>query len=74
MNLDPMGINFLNHRHEEFIELQATLDEINKSYRQKCLIFHPDRHLNPAEKKDAEIFFLKLRKAYESKSFFHLKL
>ncbi|MCP9261781.1 DNaJ domain (Prokaryotic heat shock protein) [Dirofilaria immitis] len=22
----------------------ATLDEINRSYRQKCLIFHPDRH------------------------------
>uniref|UniRef100_A0A915PDE1 J domain-containing protein n=1 Tax=Setaria digitata TaxID=48799 RepID=A0A915PDE1_9BILA len=43
----------------------ATLDEINKSYRQKCLIFHPDRHRDPNEKKDAEIFFLKLRKAHE---------
>ncbi|VDN92338.1 unnamed protein product [Brugia pahangi] len=44
----------------------ATLDEINKSYRQKCLIFHPDRHLHPDHKKDAENFFFKLRKAHES--------
>ncbi|KAL3994706.1 hypothetical protein ACH3XW_22800 [Acanthocheilonema viteae] len=46
----------------------ATVDEINKSYRQKCLIFHPDRHPDLAEKKEAENFFLKLRKAYETLS------
>ncbi|VDK66845.1 unnamed protein product [Onchocerca ochengi] len=46
----------------------ATLDEINKSYRQKCLMFHPDRHRDPDEKKDAENFFFKLRKAHETLS------
>lgn len=45
----------------------ATQDEINKSYRQKCLIFHPDRH-HDQDKREAEKFFVKLRKAYETLS------
>ncbi|VDN06243.1 unnamed protein product [Thelazia callipaeda] len=47
---------------------EATIDEINKSYRQRCLIFHPDRHSDPKEKGNAEKFFLKLRRAYETLS------
>lgn len=67
-------VDLLTNRNEIIIGFQATLDEINKSYRQKCLIFHPDRHLDPDEKKIAENFFLKLRKAHESKFFFYLNL
>ncbi|CAG9530647.1 unnamed protein product [Cercopithifilaria johnstoni] len=50
------------------VSRDATVDEINKSYRQKCLMFHPDRHLDSVEKKDAENFFFKLRKAHETLS------
>ncbi|VDK19704.1 unnamed protein product [Anisakis simplex] len=44
----------------------ASLDEINKAYRQKCKIFHPDRHMDLEEKREAEKYFVKLRKAHES--------
>uniref|UniRef100_A0A0M3II70 J domain-containing protein n=1 Tax=Ascaris lumbricoides TaxID=6252 RepID=A0A0M3II70_ASCLU len=44
----------------------ATIDDINKAYRQKCKIFHPDRHINLEDKREAEKFFVKLRRAHES--------
>lgn len=46
----------------------ASLDDINRAYRQKCKIFHPDRHINDDNKKKAEKYFVLLRKAYETLS------
>lgn len=46
---------------------QATNQEINKAFRQMSKIFHPDKHLDPAKKKQAEIFFNKIKNAHESK-------
>ena len=33
-------------------------------------IFHPDRHHDPEKKKQADIFFNKIKNAYESKIYF----
>ncbi|KJH42368.1 DnaJ domain protein [Dictyocaulus viviparus] len=42
----------------------ATEDEINKAYRKRCLIFHPDRHTED-DRKEAEKIFVQLRRAHE---------
>ncbi|KAK6049859.1 DnaJ domain protein, partial [Cooperia oncophora] len=44
----------------------ATEDEINKAYRKRCLIFHPDRHNDEDDKKEAEKIFVQLRRAHET--------
>uniref|UniRef100_A0A914CR02 J domain-containing protein n=1 Tax=Acrobeloides nanus TaxID=290746 RepID=A0A914CR02_9BILA len=45
---------------------KATIDEINKAYKQRSLIFHPDRHTSESDKKEAEKIFVHLRNAYET--------
>jgi len=50
------------------LSFQATSEEINKAYKTRSLIFHPDRHTDEQTKKDAEKIFVKLRKAHESES------
>lgn len=44
----------------------ATEDEINKAYRKRCLIFHPDRHAEEDDRKEAEKIFVQLRRAHET--------
>ncbi|CAJ0606710.1 unnamed protein product [Cylicocyclus nassatus] len=44
----------------------ASEDEINKAYRRRCLIFHPDRHNDEEQKKEAEKIFVQLRRAHET--------
>ncbi|KAE9416869.1 hypothetical protein Angca_006542, partial [Angiostrongylus cantonensis] len=44
----------------------ATVDEINKAYRKRCLIFHPDRHSEEEDRKEAEKIFVQLRRAHET--------
>ncbi|KAK6734253.1 hypothetical protein RB195_017807 [Necator americanus] len=44
----------------------ATEEEINKAYRRRCLIFHPDRHNDEDDKKEAEKIFVQLRRAHET--------
>ncbi|WKX96449.1 hypothetical protein Q1695_012692 [Nippostrongylus brasiliensis] len=44
----------------------ATEEEINKAYRRRCLIFHPDRHSEDDDKKEAEKIFVQLRRAHET--------
>ena len=48
--------------------MQATAEDINKAYRKRCLTFHPDRHTDENDKRDAEKIFVNLRRAHESKS------
>jgi DnaJ family protein C protein 11 len=44
----------------------ATSDDVNKAYKHRCLIFHPDRHMDENDKKEAEKIFVTLRRAHET--------
>ncbi|KAL1116760.1 hypothetical protein AAG570_005232, partial [Ranatra chinensis] len=43
----------------------ALNDEITNAYRRLSRLYHPDKHVDPARKKEAEIMFNKTKKAYE---------
>ncbi|XP_061197810.1 dnaJ homolog subfamily C member 11-like [Saccostrea echinata] len=47
------------------VDRKATNQEINKAFRRMSKIFHPDKHLDAVKKKQAEIFFNKIKNAYE---------
>jgi DnaJ family protein C protein 11 len=47
------------------IPRDATNEEINNAYRRNSRLYHPDKHLDPDRKKEAEILFNKTKKAYE---------
>ncbi|XP_022337606.1 dnaJ homolog subfamily C member 11-like [Crassostrea virginica] len=47
------------------VDKKATNQEISKAYRRMSKIFHPDRHHDPEKKKQADIFFNKIKNAYE---------
>nr|CAD7431486.1 unnamed protein product [Timema monikensis] len=47
------------------VSRNATADEINNAYRRMSRLYHPDKHLEPLKKKEAEILFNKTKKAYE---------
>ncbi|XP_077998628.1 dnaJ homolog subfamily C member 11-like [Glandiceps talaboti] len=44
---------------------EATNDELKIAYRRACMIYHPDKHQDPAKKDAAEKLFSKIQKAYE---------
>jgi len=44
----------------------ASIEDINKAYKARCLLFHPDRHTDEQSKKDAEKVFVVLRRAHET--------
>ncbi|KAG5463197.1 MAG: hypothetical protein BJ554DRAFT_1093, partial [Olpidium bornovanus] len=44
---------------------QATEDEIKESYKRLCRTFHPDKHVDPDDKKAAERKFQIIQRAYE---------
>ncbi|GMR37917.1 hypothetical protein PMAYCL1PPCAC_08112, partial [Pristionchus mayeri] len=44
----------------------ASNDDITKAYRKRCLIFHPDRHTDEADKLAAEKIFVQLKRAHET--------
>lgn len=46
---------------------QATREEITNSFRRLSRLYHPDKHTDPQNKKEAEVMFNKTKKAYESK-------
>lgn len=45
--------------------INASQEDITNSYRRLSKLFHPDKHLDPKKKKDAEILFNKTKVAYE---------
>ncbi|KAJ9599175.1 hypothetical protein L9F63_010352 [Diploptera punctata] len=51
----------------------ATNEEISNAYRRLSRLYHPDKHLDPVQKKEAEILFNKTKKAYEVLSDGHLR-
>uniref|UniRef100_A0A183BMT1 J domain-containing protein n=1 Tax=Globodera pallida TaxID=36090 RepID=A0A183BMT1_GLOPA len=46
----------------------ATTEEIHKAYKQRCLIFHPDKHLNLdiPDRKEADKIFAELQRAHKT--------
>lgn len=48
---------------------QATDEDIGNAYRRLSRLYHPDKHMNPDRKKEAEILFGKTKKAYEGEVF-----
>uniref|UniRef100_A0A224XKU7 Putative molecular chaperone dnaj superfamily protein n=1 Tax=Panstrongylus lignarius TaxID=156445 RepID=A0A224XKU7_9HEMI len=44
---------------------EATTEEITNAYRRMSRAYHPDKHLDPVHKKEAELIFNKTKKAYE---------
>ncbi|XP_063695927.1 dnaJ homolog subfamily C member 11 [Culicoides brevitarsis] len=47
------------------VSREASAEEINQAYRNFSRQFHPDKHQNPEDKKNAEILFNRIKKAYE---------
>ena len=44
---------------------QASSEDITQAYRRLSRLYHPDKHLHPERKKEAEALFSKTKKAYE---------
>ncbi|PSN53871.1 hypothetical protein C0J52_02423 [Blattella germanica] len=47
------------------ISRDASNEEINNAYRRLSRLYHPDKHVDPLQKKEAEILFNKTKRAYE---------
>ncbi|XP_066901792.1 dnaJ homolog subfamily C member 11 isoform X1 [Halyomorpha halys] len=47
------------------VSRNAPTDEITNAYRRLSRLYHPDKHVDPASKREAEIIFNKTKKAYE---------
>lgn len=47
------------------VSRNAANDEISNAYRRLSRLYHPDKHVDPHRKKEAEILFNKTKKAYE---------
>ncbi|XP_014218733.1 dnaJ homolog subfamily C member 11 isoform X2 [Copidosoma floridanum] len=55
------------------IPRDAKPEEISNAYKRNSRLYHPDKHTDPALKKDAEILFNKTNKAYQVLSDPHKK-
>ncbi|XP_031556851.1 dnaJ homolog subfamily C member 11-like [Actinia tenebrosa] len=47
------------------VRKQATDEELRSAYRRMCVLYHPDKHLDPAKKTAAVQLFSKIQKAYD---------
>lgn len=45
--------------------MQATQEEINSAYRTQSKLYHPDKHVDPILKKEAEVLFNRTKAAYK---------
>jgi len=57
--------NSQNHYAILNISKEANDEEIKKAYRAKCVMFHPDKHMDPKQKETADLIFSRVHKAYE---------
>ncbi|EDW09508.1 dnaJ homolog subfamily C member 11 [Drosophila mojavensis] len=57
----------LDENYYTFLNLprDATPEQINTAYRKQSRIYHPDKHMDPESKKEAEIMFNRTKRAYE---------
>ncbi|XP_017835780.1 dnaJ homolog subfamily C member 11 isoform X1 [Drosophila busckii] len=57
----------LDENYYTFLNLprDATSEQINTAYRKQSRIYHPDKHMEPENKKRAEIMFNRTKRAYE---------
>ncbi|KAG7166506.1 dnaJ homolog subfamily C member 11-like [Homarus americanus] len=55
------------------IPRKATDDEINNAYRRLSRLYHPDKHMDPDRKVEAELLFSKTKRAYEVLSDAHMR-
>nr|XP_058958822.1 dnaJ homolog subfamily C member 11-like [Pocillopora verrucosa] len=47
------------------VRREANESEIKAAYRRMCVLYHPDKHTDPAKKKIAEELFSKVQKAHD---------
>ncbi|CAH3016204.1 unnamed protein product [Porites evermanni] len=47
------------------VRKEANENELKAAYRRMCMLYHPDKHQDPAKKKVAVELFSKIQKAYE---------
>lgn len=55
---------FLTFRNSLLDYTQATLEQINAAYKTLSRVYHPDKHTDPAKKKDAELLFNRVKTAH----------
>ncbi|XP_011501750.1 PREDICTED: dnaJ homolog subfamily C member 11 [Ceratosolen solmsi marchali] len=67
--MDPSSVE-MNPDEDDYYALfniskTATQEEITNAYRRLSKSYHPDKHMDPHLKKDAEILFSRINKVYE---------
>lgn len=67
MSEDLESDNDLEENYYTFLNLpkDASIDQINASYRKLSRVYHPDKHVNSDKKQKAELLFNRTKKAYE---------
>ncbi|GFY47871.1 dnaJ homolog subfamily C member 11 [Trichonephila inaurata madagascariensis] len=67
MPLDSQEDHLLDEDYYAFLNLNkdATTEDITNAYRRLSRLYHPDKHTDPVQKKNAEVLFNKTKIAYE---------
>jgi preprotein translocase subunit Sec63 len=62
----------IDNEYYSFLNLsrEASESEIGAAYKKFSLLYHPDKHVDPVKKAQAEILFDKLKKAYDGEPYF----
>lgn len=62
-----LGDSYLEENYYSLLNVDkdASTDDISNAYRRLSKIYHPDKHSDPVQKKNAEILFNKTKAAYE---------
>ncbi|GFT79687.1 dnaJ homolog subfamily C member 11 [Nephila pilipes] len=67
MPLESQEDHLLEEDYYAFLNLNknAATEEITNAYRRLSRLYHPDKHIDPIQKKNAEVLFNKTKIAYE---------
>ncbi|XP_017764560.1 PREDICTED: dnaJ homolog subfamily C member 11 isoform X2 [Eufriesea mexicana] len=65
--MDDDQEHLLENDYYTFLNIprDATQEEINYAYRRQSKLYHPDKHVEPVLKKEAEILFNRTKEAYK---------